>query len=384
MASLSDVTVAPADSRADLRAFVQLPFDLYKDASHWVPPLRRDVFHALDPQKNAFFEHGNVLPFLARDGSGRVVGRIAGIYNGAHLEKYDDATGFFGFFETIDHPVVAERLFEAAETWLAQQHLTRVRGPVNPSMNDTAGLLVDGFDRAPSVLMPYNFAYYEGLLERFGYARAMTMWAYFAHAKYLRLDKMRRGVDLVTKRYPGLRVRPLDLARFDEEAATVLDIYNDAWSENWGHVPMRPAEFAQLARELRQIVDPSIVLFLEDDGVPVAFILALPNIHLVLKNVRSGRLFPDAALRLLAASKTGALHEVRVPLMGVRRPYHGRGLDAVMVLALIEEALVRGEYDSGEFSWILDVNAPMKNALVNLGAVVDKEYAMFEKTLAPR
>lgn len=381
MAPLSQITVAPADGKADLKAFVQFPFDLYADSPFWVPPLRRDVFHALDPQKNAFFEHGNVQPFLARDGSGRVVGRIAAIYNGAHLEKYDDGVGFFGFFETIDHPKVAELLVDAAAAWLRTQHLTAMRGPTNPSMNDIAGLLVDGFDREPSILMPYNKPYYERMLADLGFERAMTMWAYFAHRKYVQLGKMRRGVDLVKKRYPGLTIRPLDMKRFDEDAATVLDVYNDAWSDNWGHVPMRPAEFAQLAKEMKQIVDPNIVYFAEIDGEAVGFILSLPNINLVLKNVRSGRLFPDAALKLLAASKTGAIHELRTVLMGVRKAYHNRGIDAVLIMQTIEESLQRGEYDSGEFSWILDVNAPMKNALVNLGAVVDKEYAMLEKPL---
>ena len=381
MPPLSQITVTPADGRADLRAFVQFPYDLYKDAPYWVPPLRRDVHHAIDPQKNAFFEHGNLQPYLARDGSGRVVGRIAAIYNGAHLEKYDDGVGFFGFFETIDHLPVATALVDAAADWLRTQHLTAMRGPTNPSMNDISGLLVDGFDRFPSILMPYNFAYYEHLLVQNGFERAMTMWAYFAHQKYVTIGKMRRGVDLVKKRYPGLRLRTLDMSRFDEDAALVLDIYNEAWSENWGHVPMRPAEFTQLAREMKQIVDPNIVYFLEDNGVPVAFSLSLPNINLVLKNVRSGRLIPDAALKLLAASKTGAIHEVRNVLMGVRKAYHNRGLDAVMVLALIEETFQKGEYDSGELSWILDVNVPMKNALVNMGAVVDKEYAMMQKTL---
>lgn len=381
MAPLSQITVAPVAGTADLKAFVQFPFDLYADNPFWVPPLRRDVFHALDPQKNAFFEHGNVQPFLARNGSGRVVGRIAAIYNGAHLEKYGDGVGFFGFFETIDDSNVAAHLVDAAAAWLRTQHLAAMRGPTNPSMNDIAGLLVDGFDRPPSIMMPYNKPYYERMLADLGFERVMTMWAYFAHRKYAHLDKMRRGVDLVKKRYPSLTLRKLDMKRFDEEAATVLDIYNDAWSDNWGHVPMRPAEFAQLAKEMKQIVDPNIVYFAEIDGEAVGFILSLPNINLVLKNVRSGRLFPDAALKLLAASKTGAIHELRTVLMGVRKAYHNRGLDAVLMMETIEDALQRGEYDSGEFSWILDVNAPMKNALEHMGAVVDKEYAMLEKLL---
>ncbi len=374
------VTVAPVASKADLRAFVQFPFDLYAGNPHWVPTLRRDTQHALDPDANAFFEHGNIQPMLARDATGRVVGRIAGIYNGAHAEKYHDSVGFFGFFETVADYGVAEALLDAAAAWCRSLTLTAMRGPASPSLNDTAGLLVGGFDRRPALLMPYNAPYVAAYLERYGFRRAMTMWAYYVHKKYVREDKLRRGVALVRRRYPDLTVRTLDMARLDEEAATILDLYNEAWGDNWGHVPMRPAEFAQLVKEMKQIVDPKIVFFVEDAGVPVAFSLSLPNLNLALRHVADGRLFPTGALQLLARAKAGAIYECRNLLMGVRKAYRGQGLDALMNYATITEG-PRAGYDACEMSWVLDVNAPLRNALEHLNSVVDKEYAMVETAI---
>ena len=375
------VTVRPVAGRAALRRFIDLPYRLYEAHPYWVPPLRRDVAHTLDPRKNPFFEHGQIQPFLAEDADGRAVGRIAAILNGMHLEKYGDGVGFFGFFECAeDDASVAGALVEAAAAWLREQGLTAMRGPANPSLNDTAGLLVDGFDREPSVLMPYNPPFYEALLEGAGFARAMTMWAYYVHKKYVDVARMRRGVGLVLRRNPGLTVRTLDMGRFEEEARTVLDIYNEAWSDNWGHVPMTEAEFAKLAADLKQIVDPSMVFFLEREGEPVAFSICLPNLNQALKHVRDGRLLPTGLVKLLGYAKFGGIYEVRMPLMGVRKAYHGRGFDAVLILRTIEDGPGNG-YDACEMSWVLDTNQVLKNALGSFGAIVDKEYALFEKSL---
>ena len=198
--------------------------------------------------------------------------------------------------------------------------------------------------------------------------------------KYVREDKLRRGVALVRRRYPTLTVRTLDMSRLDEEAATILDLYNEAWGENWGHVPMRPAEFAQLVKEMKQIVDPKIVFIVEDAGVPVAFSLSLPNLNLALRHVTDGRLFPTGALQLLARAKAGAITECRNPLMGVRKAYRGHGLDALMNYATITEGPKAG-YAACEMSWVLDVNTPLRNALDHLNSVIDKEYAMVETAI---
>ena len=371
------VTVSPVSSSSDTRAFIDFPYRLHANRQHWVPPLRMDVARAINRKKNAFFEHGDILPFLARDSSGEVVGRIAGIVNGMHQKKYDDGNGFVGFFECIDDYDVASALLDAATDWLKERGLSGARGPTNPSMNDICGMLVDGFDRPPSIMMPYNPAYYPAFLEQYGFERAMTMWAYYVHRKYVDYSKLRRGVELVYRRNPSLTLRTLDMDRFDEDAKVVLDIYNDAWSRNWGHVPMTPAEFKQLAHEMKQIVDARIVFIIEDNGTPVAFSISLPDMNQALIHIRNGRLFPVGLPKLLARAKLGGISEVRTLLMGVRKEWQGKGLDAIMNLATIEEGPKHG-YMASEMSWVLDSNPRLLNALVNIGSVKDKEYAMYE------
>jgi GNAT superfamily N-acetyltransferase len=379
--SPSSVSVRPVTTRSDRKRFIDFPYAFYQDYPHWVPPLRQDVKKTLNTRKNAFFDHGAIQLFLAEDASGSVVGRIAGIVNGMHLQKYDDGVGFFGFFECVEDATVAEALFDAAATWLREQGLTGMRGPANPSLNDTAGLLVDGFNSDPSILMPYNPPYYEDLFVTHGFERAMTMWAYYVHKKYVQTDKLRRGAQLVKRRTPGLALRTLDMERFEEEAQTILDIYNDAWENNWGHVPMTDAEFDQLAHDLRQIVDPEMVFLLEHEGIPVAFSISLPNLNQALQHVSDGRLFPLGLPKLLAYAQFGGIYEVRMPLMGVRKEYQGRALDSLLVLATIENGPPNG-YDACEMSWVLDTNRRLINAIESVGAAVDKEYAMFEKPLA--
>jgi len=376
-APASSVTVRPVDGRRDRSRFIDLPYDFYPDRyPSWVPPLRRDVKSTLDPADNAFFEHGDMQLFLAEDASGAVVGRIAGIVNGMHLQTYDDDTGFFGFFECVEDYDVAEALFDAAADWLREQGLNSMRGPTNPTLNDTAGLLVDGFDRKPSILMPYNPPYHEDFLERYGFERGMTMWAYYVHKKYCQFERLQRGVDIVKKRTPGLSVRTLDLDRFEEEARTIREIYNDAWAENWGFVPVTENEFLQLAEEMEQIVDPEMVFFVEHEGTPVGFSIALPNLNQALQHVPDGRLFPWGLPKLLLHMTYG-VYECRMPLMGIRQDFQGKGLDSMLVLATIENGPPNG-FDACEMSWVLDTNDRLKNHVESLGGVKDKEYAIFE------
>ena len=384
-AAVTHVTVRPVVSGKDRRRFLDLPYRLYDGHPHWIAPLRMDQAKAIDPKKNPFFEHGEIALFLAENARGEVVGRIAAIVNGMHLRKYADSNAFFGFFETVEDYAVAEALLDAATGWLRARGYTGVRGPVNPSMNDTAGLLVEGFDREPSILMPYNPPHYVDFLERYGFERAMTMWAYYVHEAYVNKDKLRRGAEIVMRRNPGLRLRTLDMDRFWEDADAVLRIYNEAWSQNWGHVPMTEHEFRHLAKDLKQVIEPELVYILELEGdggtrEPVAFAISIPNLNQALRHLPNGRLFPLGLPKLLAYAKLGAVYEVRMPLMGVLPAYRGRGFDAVVIDATIRNGLAAG-YDACEMSWVLDVNAPLVNALDKLGAVRDKEYAMLEMTL---
>ena len=373
------VVVRPVRSSADRRAFLDLPYDLYADAPHFVPPLRLDQQNVLDPKKNPFFEHGAIELFLAERG-GRVVGRVAAIENGQHLAKYADGNGFFGFFDTVEDYAVAEALLDAAAAWLRARGLTGVRGPANPTMNDVAGLLVGGFDRPPSILLPYNYPYYQGFLERWGFERAMTMWAFYVHEAYINSERMARGAAIVERRNPGVRIRPLDPKRFEEDVVAAMRIYNEAWAGNWGHVPYTDREAIHLAKELRPVIEEDLFLFAELDGEPVAFAASIPNLNRALKKLPRGRLLPTGAAKLLATIKAGGIYEIRMALMGVLPAHRNAGLDAF----LIHHTILNGRrdgYQAAELSWVLDVNKALVNSLEKLGCVKDKEYAMFEAQL---
>ncbi|MEM1043159.1 MAG: hypothetical protein AAGI91_11075 [Bacteroidota bacterium] len=374
------IVVRRVASGKDKSRFIDFPYRHYADHPVWVAPLRMDQAKVLNPKKNPFFEHGEIELFLAENERGDTVGRVAAIRNGMHLQKYDDGNGFFGFFECAEDYGVAEALLDAATAWLRARGLTGVRGPTSPSMNDTSGLLVEGFDREPAILMPYNPPYYVDFLERYGFERAMTMWAYYVHEAYVHKDKLRRGAEVVLRRNPGLRLRTLDTGRFWDDAAAVLRIYNEAWSSNWGHVPMTEREFEHLAKDLRKVIEPELVFLLEKEGDPVAFSISIPNLNQALRHVPDGRLFPLGLPTLLARAKLGGVYEIRLPLLGVLPEFHGRGFDAVLIDATIQDGLARG-YDACEMSWVLDVNAPLVNALGKLGAVRDKEYAMMEMSI---
>lgn len=375
----SAVTIRPVHTKRDLKRFINYPYEFYKKYPNWVPQLWRDVAHTLNPKKNPFFEHGKLQSFLAEDERGNVVGRIAGVVNGMHLNTFKDGAGFFGFFECEERYDVAEALFEAACGWIRDQGLTSIHGPTNPSLHFTAGLLVEGFDREPGLMMPYNPAYYEDFLMRYGFDRSMTMWAYYVHKKYMDIDRLRRGVEIVKKRNPGLTLRTPDMSRFDEEIQIVRDIYNEAWTENWGFVPITDAEYNYLAGEMKQIIDPKLIYILELDGEPVAFSFSLPNINLGLRRIRNGRLLPTGLLKLLALDKLGGYYDVRMILMGVRKAYQGRAFDTIPVLATMEYG--RTVYDACEMSWILDSNHVLRNLMPSIGGVVDKQYALFKKLL---
>lgn len=372
--------IRPVVSRRDYKQFIDLPYRLYQDNPYWVPPLRMDQKHVLDPDKNAFFNHGRMQLFLAENDDGETVGRIAGIINGMHLDTYDDGAGFFGFFETIDDYSVAEALLTHAADWLREQGLRQMRGPTNPTMNDTTGLLIEGFDRRPALLMPYNPPYYKNFLQQYGLKQVMTMWAYYVHQKYVKTERLRRGVRLLRKRNPSLSIRPVEMSRFHKEAKLIRDIYNDAWADNWGHVPVTDAEFAQLAENLKQIVDPALALILELDDEPIAFSVTFPDINKVLRYIPNGRLFPFGLAKLLLYTQLFSITSTRMALMGVRREHQGKGFGSIPILETIDQGLAKG-YDDCELSWVLDSNHPMKNAIEALGGVKDKQYGMFATEL---
>ena len=372
--------VRPVRTRRELRRFISFPYRHYATCPYWVPPLRLEQREILNPKKNPFFEHGRMQLFLAVDAENRVVGRIAGIFNGEHLRVHRDNAGFFGFFECEKKYATAAALLDAAAAWVKSQGLSVLRGPTNPTLNDSSGLLVDGFDRMPSILMTYNYHYYEEYLTRWGFDRVMRLWAYYIHRKHVKFDRLKRGADIVKRRNPGLSLRTLDMSRFEQDVQIVRDIYNDAWQNNWGFVPVTDAEFAHLAASMKQIVDPRVCFFVLLKGEPVAFTISLPNINPALQRLPDGRLFPLGLAKLLILTKFAGVNEIRMPLMGVRRQYQRRAFDVLPVLETIKKGPLYG-YQACETSWILDSNHIQKNLLSRIGTAVDKEYALVEATL---
>jgi GNAT superfamily N-acetyltransferase len=375
---MTDVTVSPVTGRRDLGTFIALPYALHRSDPIWVPPLRRDVKAMLTPAKNPFFEHAEARYFLARSG-GRVVGRIAAVENRAHNEFHGDRVGFFGFFESIDDQAVARALFDTAGAWLRAHGLDVMRGPANFSTNDEVGLLVDGFEHPPTLMMPHNPRYYVGLVEGCGFVKAKDLLVYQSTPAHDDLDgplmtRLRQGAELLARRY-GITLRHLELKRYDEDVALIKEIYNRAWERNWGFVPFTDHEIDHLAAQLRQIVVPELVVFAFRRDEPIGFAVALPDLNVALKANPSGRLFPGILKILWAARKIGRL---RIALLGTVKEWRGKGIDVLLYKHLWEQGYAKG-LSWGEAGWILEDNSPMNNALERLGFVVYKTYRLYDR-----
>jgi GNAT superfamily N-acetyltransferase len=369
--------------RADLAAFVELPFTLYCDDPNWVPPLRAEVRKLLDQRRHPFYDGGREAErelFLARDGR-RVVGRVAAILNHAHNRVHGENIGFFGFFETVDRPEVAGALLGAVEDWAAEHGLAAVRGPANPSTNYECGLLVDGFDRPPVLMMTYNPPWYASLVEGAGYAKAKDLYAYISPVHDASLDRLKKLGERAIRRNPGLTTRSADLKQFDREVALIKRLYNAAWEKNWGFIPVSDAEFDALAGELKGLVNPDLVRIAFIDDEPVGFILTVPDWNPVLADLEgSPWRHPIRLVRHLLFTKAESLEGIRLILLGMREGYRNRGIDSLLFANGIEIATAAG-YRWCEYSWILEDNELTKRAVRLMGGELYKVYRMYDKAL---
>jgi len=362
--------------RRELGIFLKLPWRIYADDPVWVPPLLSDQRKALDP-RHPFHAHAEVACFLAWRGR-QPVGRIAAIANHRYNEFHGDRTGFFGLFESVDDADVAAALLATAEEWLRARGLERALGPMNFSTNDelySPGVLVDGFERPPSIMMAHTPPYYAALLERAGYGGAKDLVAYWL-AGERPPERLLRGIARL-QRSEGVVVRSLDLRRFDEEVRAIQDVYHSAWERNWGFVPMTDAEFDHLAKSFRPVVEPRLCVIAEVDGRAVGFALTLPDYHQVLKRL-NGRLLPFGLIKFLWYRRT--IDAARVLTLGLRPEYRRRGLDAMMIVRIWEQAVQLG-YAQGECSWILEDNWDMRRGIERVGGQVYKTYRVYEKAL---
>jgi GNAT superfamily N-acetyltransferase len=371
--------VTEARSGGDLREFVELPFRIYQEDADWAPPLRSDVRWILDEAKNPFWKHATRKLFLARR-DGRVVGRIAAIADREHNRVHEDRTGFFGFFECENDPEAAKALFTAAEGAVREllPGCDRLRGPVNPSMNEEVGALIpaESDPGIPFLMMTYNPAYYLDLFSAADFAKEKDLVAILAPVDDRSLGRLGRIAEGVRRREKGgLAVRPIRMDRFAEDLAIVKEIYNRAWEKNWGFVPMTSEEIDAMAKKLKPLLYAPWVLFVELNGTPVAFHLAIPDYNLVL-NKLGGSLFPFGWLKFLLLK--GKINRSRTMALGVLPEYRKRGFDAVLYYEAMKEG-VRIGTKWAEFSWMLEDNLDILRPLEVFGGRVYRRYRIVSR-----
>jgi GNAT superfamily N-acetyltransferase len=369
---LEGVEVNAIGGKAELKAFIELPYALYRNDPFWVPPLRIAVKELLDRKKHPFYTNAEAEFFLARR-NGEVVGRVAAIIDRAHNRFHEEEAGFFGFFECIDDPGVAQALLTRARGWVDQRGAKFLRGPVSPSTNYECGMLIDGFDSSPMVMMPYNPRYYPGLMDRVGLAKSKDLLAYVSHAQRIDMKKIGRVADKVLAT-SGVTVRPINMKDFDAEVGRVWEVYSRAWSRNWGFVPMSREEFQAMGKEMKQILKPELVLIGEVEGRMVGFALALPDVNYALKPA-GGSLLPTGLLKILYYQRL--IKSVRVLALGVEERYRSSGVGAAFYATLVRNARKLG-YGDCEMSWILEDNTLMNRALEVMGARRYKTYRIYD------
>jgi GNAT superfamily N-acetyltransferase len=365
--------VVTADSKQALREFVEFPYSLYRGDPFWVPPLRIAVKELLDRAKHPFYANAEAEFFLARR-DGRVVGRIAAILDRNYNKYHEENAGFFGFFESTNDPEVAAALLGAARKWVFNRGAVLLRGPVNPSTNYECGMLIDGFDSSPMVMMPYNPRYYPALMESAGLRKGRDLNAYVSTTATVELEKIGRVADRKLAK-SGVTVRPINMKDFDGEVERLWDVYNSVLRRNWGFVPMTREEFVLMGKEMKQILKPELVLVGEASGKPIGFALALPDVNFALKPA-GGSLFPTGLLKILYYQRL--IKSLRVLALGVVDEHRTSGVAAAFYATLVRTARKLGYSGDCEMSWIMEDNVLMTRSLEVMGARHYKTYRIYE------
>lgn len=374
--------IRPVATAADRKAFIDLAFRLNADDPHWVPPLRDEVRSLITPGKNPWFEHADAAFFLAERG-GRPVGRISAQVDRLVLDSMGAGTGQWGMFEATDEEV-ARALLSAAEDWLRSKGMTRALGPFSLSIWDEPGLLVRGFDHSPTVMMGHNSPAYQGWIEGAGYAGVKDLLTYDLDISHGFPDIVQRIV-ASGERNERIHIRKVDKSRFDEEAALILGILNNAWSDNWGFVPLTDSEIAYAGKKLKPLVYEELIRVAEVDGEPVAFMLTLPDMNELIRDL-DGRLLPFGWAKLLWRLHKPKVRTMRVALMGVVKRMQSTRLASQLAFMMIEYSRREGPSlfgsTRGEIGWILDDNAGMHSIAAAIDSHVNRVYRIYEKRIA--
>ena len=376
---MNEIVVQRVETARQRKQFLQLPWTIYRGDTNWIPPLRLDQKENVGYIHNPFYDRNQIQTFLAYRGK-EVVGRIGAVLNEGHINRYDEKLGFFGFFESIDDQEVANRLFDAARDWFADQGIFKLRGPVNPSLNATVGLLIDGFDSPPTFMMTYNPPYYERLIENYGLRKTQDMYAFWGHISMLPkvAEKLAPIVEQIIERY-NVKIRPLDTSRFLEEVKTFLSIYNRSLTNTWGFVPMSDAEIEHTAKGLKLLIVPELAILVEVDGRPVGATFGLLDYNPRIKEI-DGRLFPFGFIHLLR-NKSG-IKRIRVISTNVLPEYQMQGLGLVLMHGIVPKAMEWGIQEA-EFSWVLESNRFSRGALSKGGAKITKTYRVYDIDFDP-
>ncbi len=370
-----DLRVEEVKNQKDLMAFIRFPWEIYQGDRYWVPPLLKDQLSKFSPT-HPFRSHSEMILLLAYRGE-KIVGRIAGIIDHNYIQFHQEKVGFFGFFESIPEAEVAGTLLSRVADWLKGHGIEKMAGPMNPSTNDECGLLIEGFDSFPCLMMPYTPRSYPSYLEGFGLKKRMDLYALLLEESTFQLDRLDRITERLKKREPRLHIRPINLSRFNEELKIVKEIYNQAWSKNWGFVPMTDEEINLAAKELKPLVVSELILFAYWDNEPVAFSVSLPDYNEVLRHL-NGKIGLLGGLKFLYYSKK--IRKIRVMLLGVKHAFQKKGVEGLLYIETFRNGTKKG-YHSAECSWILEENVLMQHGIEAMGGKRYKTYRIYEMPL---
>ena len=379
---IDGLSLSQVHSVQDRRRFVRMTLPLYEGDSAFVQPLDYEILARLNTKSNPLLADNDHQLWIVERGN-EIVGRIAAIVNQTHNSHYNVKTGHFGYFEAIDDSSVIDLLLTTARDWLFERGMTKMSGPYNFSVNEECGLLMDGFERSPAVMMPHGKTYYQNYIENWGFEKASDMYALWYPARYgFMPERRQKFVDKLIAN-DRVEVRNFDFKIFREEINTAVDIFNDAWADNWGFIPLSKQEANHMATDLRPIITRYNTVMCLVDGEPAAMGIVLPNINEIIKDMK-GRLLPLNWVKFLWHLKVKKVQTARMPLMGIRKKFQGKPLGAAFAYKIIEmvnNSSIEHGITHAELSWILESNKPMITMLEDIGAEIDKTYRIYEKQI---
>jgi hypothetical protein len=374
---MADIEIITVEKKSELREFIDLPWKIYAAYPKWVPPLKKELRRMLDPGIHPFWEFSERILFLARRGA-ETVGRIAGIIDRHHNELHGEQMGIWGFFECADDPGAAASLFSSVETWAHRKGMTFLRGPLNPSVNYEVGLLIDGFEYPPALMMPYNPPYYPSLVESCGFTKEKDLFAFLIDAPYQLPEWLNRLAERMAQK-KGIHIRGFRLKDPNPEFALVREIYNDCWSDNWGYVPMTDHEMLEVGNSMVKIADPDLAFFIYFEDEPAGVCVILPDINPLLKRL-NGRIGLSGLLKVLLYRRE--ITGLRCLIFGIKEKYRQMGLPLLAFRYLYEVVRKKQKYRYLEMGWTLEDNESVNFLIEEAGARIHKKYSIYTKSFS--